>query len=66
MNGVAGAEEFNLITHGAVVNEKGQVVPEQKDGVHDKVSGDTNGLARRKRERDEAGTPPVRDRHDIR
>ncbi|TVY56591.1 Amidophosphoribosyltransferase [Lachnellula cervina] len=65
MNGVAGAEELNLITHGAVVNEKGQVVPEQQNGVHDNVNGDTNGLARRKRERDEAGTPPVRDRHDI-
>jgi amidophosphoribosyltransferase len=63
LNGVAGEEEMNLVTHGATVNASGQVVPEMNSR---RVNGDTNGHARRKREREESGTPPVRDRQDIR
>jgi amidophosphoribosyltransferase len=36
------------------------------NGTVKTVNGDANGHARRKREREESGTPPVRDRHDIR
>lgn len=64
LHGVAGEEELNLITHGATVTNDGKVVPEIQPGANGKViNGDH---ARRKRERDESGTPPVRDRHDIR
>jgi len=61
--GQAGEKEFELITNGAVVTTGGEVVPE-KNGKP--VNGDVHGHARRKREREDSGTPPVRDRQDIR
>jgi amidophosphoribosyltransferase len=64
INGVAGETELQMVTQGAKVNLNGQVVPEIN--IAKTVNGDTNGHARRKREREESGTPPVRDRHDIR
>lgn len=67
MHGVAGAMELDLIANGAAVDEKGNVVPETQNGTNGNgVNGDINGHARRKKERDESNTPPVRDRHDIR
>ena len=67
LNGVAGEKELELVAHGAIVNSKGQVVPEYEGGANGKgINGDANGHARRKREREESGTPPVRDREDIR
>jgi amidophosphoribosyltransferase len=60
LHGVAGEKELDLIIGGAVVNANGQIVP------HHGVNSDVNGHARRKREREESGTPPVRDRQDIR
>lgn len=65
LHGVAGEQEFDLITHGAVITPNGHVVPEIEGHSHGRTNGDVNGHARRKRERDESGTPPVRDRHDI-
>jgi amidophosphoribosyltransferase len=65
IHGVAGETEVAMVTQGAKVNVNGQVVPEI-NGTVKTVNGDANGHARRKREREESGTPPVRDRHDIR
>ncbi|TVY81928.1 Amidophosphoribosyltransferase [Lachnellula suecica] len=66
LHGVAGEEELELITNGATVDEKGRVVPESKNAPNGLgLNGDANGHARRKRERDDSNTPPVRDRHDI-
>jgi amidophosphoribosyltransferase len=66
LHGVAGEQEFDLVTKGAVVTSNGEVVPEVNGPPMTKVNGDVNGHARRKREREDSGTPPVRDRHDIR
>jgi amidophosphoribosyltransferase len=67
LNGVAGEKELELVAQGAIVNSKGQVVPEYEGDANGKgINGDANGHARRKREREESGTPPVRDREDIR
>lgn len=73
LNGVAGDMELELVTHGAVVDSNGQVVPDP-EGNSPKGSkplngtlpaADLNGHMKRKREREESHTP-VRDRHDIR
>jgi amidophosphoribosyltransferase len=67
LQGKAGEKELDLITHGAVVDDHGVVVPEVQKVVNGRgINGDANGHTRRKREREESGTPPVRDRHDIR
>jgi amidophosphoribosyltransferase len=63
LHGVAGKEQLDLIANGAQVTANGQVVPEIKTNG---INGDMNGHARRKRERDDSHTPPVRDREDIR
>jgi amidophosphoribosyltransferase len=65
INGVAGETELQMVTQGAKVDLNGQVVPET-NGAAKTVNGDANGHTRRKREREESSTPPVRDRHDIR
>ncbi|KAK6599687.1 amidophosphoribosyltransferase [Botrytis cinerea] len=63
IHGVAGEKEFNLISQGATVDSKGQVVP---DGSQDQgVNGAKNGNARPKLEATESSTPSVRDRQDI-
>ncbi|KAA8569286.1 hypothetical protein EYC84_000945 [Monilinia fructicola] len=46
LHGVAGEKEFNLITHGAVVDSNGQIVPETHHGQN--VDGTENGNARPK------------------
>jgi amidophosphoribosyltransferase len=67
LHGVAGEKELNLVTNGATVTSDGKVVPEMINSLAAKLNGDVNGhAARRKREREESSTPPVRDRHDIR
>jgi amidophosphoribosyltransferase len=58
LHGVAGEKELDLITHGATVLPSGQVVSER--------NGDVNGHERRKRERKDSDSLPVRDRQDIR
>ena len=63
LNGSADETEMKLVTHGAIVNGKGLVLPEVTGNG---VNGDANGHARRKRERDDSETQPVRDRQDIR
>jgi amidophosphoribosyltransferase len=65
IHGVAGEKEVQMVTQGAKVDLNGQVVPET-NGTSKTVNGDANGHARRKREREDSATPPVRDRHDIR
>jgi amidophosphoribosyltransferase len=65
IHGVAGEKEVRMVTQGAKVDLNSQVVPEV-NGTAKILNGDANGHARRKREREESGTPPVRDRHDIR
>ena len=65
MHGVAGENELNLITRDVAGNGKGEVVPSEGD-VSIKVLNGANGHARRKREREDSNTPPVRDRDDIR
>jgi amidophosphoribosyltransferase len=65
IHGVAGEQELQMVTRGAKVDLNGRVVPE-KSPAFKTVNGDANGHTRRKREREESGTPPVRDRHDIR
>jgi len=65
IHGVAGEKEVQMVTQGAKVDLNGQVVPET-NGTGKTVNGDANGHARRKREREDSATPPVRDRHDIR
>jgi amidophosphoribosyltransferase len=69
IHGVAGETELQMVTQGAKVDLNGQVVPEKNSAVK-AVNGDANGRAnghaRRKREREDSSTPPVRDRHDIR
>jgi amidophosphoribosyltransferase len=64
IHGVAGEKEVQMVTQGAKVDLNGQVVPET-NGTSKTVNGDANGHARRKREREDSATPPVRDRHDI-
>ncbi|PMD27624.1 amidophosphoribosyltransferase [Hyaloscypha hepaticicola] len=64
INGVGGETEFQIVTQGAKVDMNGQVVP-AINGAVKTVNGDVNGHARRKREREESSTPPVRDRDDI-
>jgi amidophosphoribosyltransferase len=65
IHGVAGEMELQMLIQGAKVDFNGQVVPE-RNGTVKTINGDANGHARRKREREESSTPPVRDRHDIR
>lgn len=65
IHGVAGETVLQMVTQGAKIDFNGQVVPE-RNGAVKTVNGDANGHARRKREREESSTPPVRDRHDIR
>jgi amidophosphoribosyltransferase len=65
MSGMAGEKELDLITHGAVVDADGQVVPDEDHGMDGKgVDGNDHSHVRRKREREESSTP-VRDRQDI-
>ncbi|PMD35446.1 amidophosphoribosyltransferase [Hyaloscypha variabilis F] len=64
IHGVAGEKEVQMVTQGAKVDLNGQVVP-KTNGTSKTVNGDANGHARRKREREDSATPPVRDRHDI-
>lgn len=64
LHGCAGEEELDLITNGAVVDEQGRVVPDHSETIGTPTNGNANGYTR-KRVREESGTPPVRDRHDI-
>ncbi|KUJ23558.1 Amidophosphoribosyltransferase [Mollisia scopiformis] len=65
LHGCASDTQLEIVTHGVAVNESGQVVPANNGTNGLKVNGDANGHGKRKREREESGTPPVRDRHDI-
>lgn len=67
LNGVASDKELDLIKKGVEVDAQGNIIPASDGPVTgSKVNGtDLNGHERRKRERDDSGTPPVRDRHDI-
>jgi amidophosphoribosyltransferase len=55
-----------MATLGATVDMNCQVVSEINGTLKAAVNGDANGYSRREREREESGTPPIRDRHDIR
>lgn len=66
IHGQAGEKELSMVVNGAVVTRNGQVIPAMTNGNTAKLNGDANGAAaRRKREREDDNTPPVRDRHDI-
>ncbi|EPE26679.1 N-terminal nucleophile aminohydrolases (Ntn hydrolases) [Glarea lozoyensis ATCC 20868] len=66
MTGQAGETELELITKGAAVAKNGQVIPDLANGTNgNSFKDDIHGHARRKRERDNSNTPPVRDREDI-
>ncbi|KAF7898433.1 hypothetical protein EAF00_004879 [Botryotinia globosa] len=65
IHGVAGEKEFNLISQGAVVDSKGQVVPDVSQNQASNGNRNDNGNARPKLESSESSTPSVRDRQDI-
>lgn len=66
LHGCASEAQLEIVTKGVDVDENGKVIP-STNGIGGMANGDTNGHAKqRKREREESGTPPVRDRHDIR
>ncbi|CZR51526.1 probable amidophosphoribosyltransferase [Phialocephala subalpina] len=68
LHGCASEVQLEIVTKGVDVDETGKVIPSTNGigGQNGKVNGDVNGQAKqRKREREESGTPPVRDRHDI-
>ncbi len=67
IHGVGGEAELELVVNGAAVTANGDIVPNTENrSLSHKLNGDVNGSARRKREREEPDTPPVRDRADIR
>jgi amidophosphoribosyltransferase len=72
LKGVAGEKEINIVKNGFTVTHNGQVEPALRgitngNGINGNgINGDSNGHERRKREREDDSTAPVRDRHDIR
>jgi amidophosphoribosyltransferase len=65
LHGNAGETEIAMVKNGIAVNGKGEIVVDHKETNGNGTAADRNGHERRKREREESGTPPVRDRHDI-
>jgi amidophosphoribosyltransferase len=67
LKGVAGEKEINIVKNGVNVTHNGQVEPALRGITNGNgINGDSNGHERRKREREDDSTAPVRDRHDIR
>jgi len=65
LHGCASETQLEIVARGVEVNGNGQVVPSTNGTNGPKINGDVNGHAKRKRDREESNTPPVRDRHDI-
>jgi amidophosphoribosyltransferase len=64
LKGVAGEKEINIVKNGVSLTQNRHVVPAILNG--NGINGDSNGHERRKREREDSSTQPVRDRRDIR
>ncbi|KAI1623150.1 amidophosphoribosyltransferase [Exophiala viscosa] len=63
--GVAGEDQIELATNGAVVTEKGRIVPATNGDGSRKLSIQANGLSHRNSTSHEDESPSVRDRMDM-